>query len=85
MNRVIFACDYPMCPKRIANLRNQTADYPLDVRMVSTDYGNTVSSSIPLMLQKHLDEPALETIVLSGFGVGFSWGSNILKLAEAEA
>lgn len=48
----------------------------------SADYGNTVSSSIPLMLQKHLEPAQLETIVLSGFGVGFSWGSNILKLSR---
>ena len=45
----------------------------------AAEYGNTVSSSIPLMLQKHVAKPVLETIVLSGFGVGFSWGSNILK------
>ncbi len=42
-------------------------------------YGNTVSSSIPLMLQKHLETTTLERIVLSGFGVGFSWGNNLLQ------
>ena len=50
----------------------------------AADYGNTVSSSIPLMLQKHVDSAELDTIVLSAFGVGFSWGSNILKLIKAE-
>lgn len=45
----------------------------------ATDYGNTVSSSIPLMLQKHLDDCLLQRIVLSGFGVGFTWGSNLLS------
>jgi len=43
------------------------------------DYGNTVSSSIPLMLQKHVADCRLERIVLSGFGVGFTWGNNLLR------
>lgn len=49
----------------------------------SAHYGNTVSSSIPLMLQKHVEQAQLDTLVLSGFGVGFSWGSNILKRVKA--
>lgn len=48
----------------------------------SAEYGNTVSSSIPLMLQKHLEPAQLQTLVLSGFGVGFSWGCNLLKLTK---
>ena len=48
-------------------------------------YGNTVSSSIPLMLQKHVDAGEFDRIVLSGFGVGFSWGNNILQRSKAEA
>lgn len=42
-------------------------------------YGNTVSSSIPLMLQKHIADGILERIALSGFGVGFTWGNNLLQ------
>ena len=42
-------------------------------------YGNTVSSSIPLMLQKHVDAVEIERIVLSGFGVGFTVGNNLLQ------
>lgn len=49
----------------------------------AADYGNTVSSSIPLMLQKHIDANELERIMLSGFGVGFSWGNNILQRSRA--
>lgn len=48
----------------------------------ASDYGNTVSSSIPLMLQKHVDAATLKRIVLSGFGVGFSWGNNLLQLSK---
>jgi 3-oxoacyl-[acyl-carrier-protein] synthase-3 len=41
------------------------------------DTGNTVSSSIPLVLEKRLNDDGLKTILLSGFGVGLSWASCI--------
>ena len=44
--------------------------------------GNTVSASIPIALKFAEDEGKLkkgDTILLSGFGVGLSWGSMILK------
>ncbi len=50
----------------------------------AASYGNTVSSSIPLLLQKHVDAGEFERIVLSGFGVGFTWGNNILQRLKAE-
>lgn len=43
-------------------------------------FGNTVSSSIPIAL-KHLSKSKLSdkiNILISGFGVGLSWGSTIL-------
>jgi 3-oxoacyl-[acyl-carrier-protein] synthase-3 len=43
------------------------------------DYGNTVSSSIPLMLEGVFRENQVETLLISGFGVGLSWASGILK------
>ncbi|TLD84600.1 ketoacyl-ACP synthase III [Helicobacter sp. MIT 11-5569] len=42
------------------------------------DYGNTISSSIPLILRNYLCNKDIKRIVLSGFGVGFSWASSIL-------
>jgi 3-oxoacyl-[acyl-carrier-protein] synthase-3 len=39
-------------------------------------YGNTVSSSIPIVLSKLKDQD--NTIVIAGFGVGLSWGSTVL-------
>lgn len=44
------------------------------------DYGNTVSSSIPILLSKDLSEyqPG-DKIGLSGFGVGLSWASAIYE------
>ena len=43
-----------------------------------SDYGNTVSSSIPIILEKQLHNDQLKRIVISGFGVGLSSASAIL-------
>ena len=44
------------------------------------EYGNTVSSSIPILLSKDiLDLQKGQKIALSGFGVGLSWASAILE------
>ncbi len=43
-------------------------------------YGNTVSSSIPVLLATRLKAVAPGDLVfMSGFGVGLSWGSAVLK------
>ena len=42
------------------------------------DTGNTVSSSIPLLIEKHAMDSEWQKIVLSGFGVGFSWASALI-------
>ncbi|WP_263261029.1 ketoacyl-ACP synthase III [Pseudomonas sp. RIT-PI-S] len=44
--------------------------------MVET--GNTVSSSVPLLLERHLFGSSWKRVAISGFGVGLSWGSAIL-------
>ena len=47
---------------------------PIELR----ETGNTVSSSIPFVLQKHLgDEPG--RVLMSGFGVGLSWATTIYE------
>lgn len=43
------------------------------------EYGNTISSSIPIILEKEIKNLDNKNIVISGFGVGLSWGSAILK------
>ena len=43
-------------------------------------FGNTVCSSIPLLLQDYLLSDRFERIVLSGFGVGLSWASCLLTI-----
>jgi 3-oxoacyl-[acyl-carrier-protein] synthase-3 len=45
---------------------------------VIKDYGNTVSSSIPIMLKPLLLEDTVKRILISGFGVGLSWASGII-------
>lgn len=43
---------------------------------VAADYGNTVSSSIPLILEQASSE--WKRIAIAGFGVGLSWASTVL-------
>lgn len=47
---------------------------PFDIK----SYGNTVSSSIPIVLKKFINAKAIEKIIISGFGVGLSWSSTVL-------
>jgi 3-oxoacyl-[acyl-carrier-protein] synthase-3 len=49
------------------------------------NYGNTVSSSIPLMLSDFIKNNSTRKILMSGFGVGLSWASGILiRVKEGE-
>ncbi len=41
--------------------------------------GNTVSSSIPLMIERDIETSIDKNIILSGFGVGLSWGTMLLR------
>lgn len=45
-------------------------------------YGNTVSSSVPLLLEDLKNQGSLlpdKNILISGFGVGLSWGTSVLQ------
>jgi len=42
------------------------------------DMGNTIASTIPILLQQELEGPA-NLIAISGFGVGLSWASSLLR------
>jgi 3-oxoacyl-[acyl-carrier-protein] synthase III len=46
---------------------------------LDVEYGNTVSSTIPIMLFDYLENQQYSNIVISGFGVGLSWSSCVLK------
>lgn len=64
-------------------LKNLTRRYGIDQAKVVfniQDYGNTVSSSVPLAVEKVMrDDPSFTgKVAISGFGVGLSWASNVL-------
>ncbi len=56
-------------------LKVENEKVPFDI----VEYGNTVSSSIPIMLAKDIDTLPTGKVVLSAFGVGLSWASAIIE------
>ncbi len=48
------------------------------VPFLAAETGNTVSSSIPLMLEQYMNTGE-KTILISGFGVGLSWATSVLE------
>ena len=44
--------------------------------------GNTVSSSLPLMLERRLSDPP-PRILMSGFGVGLSWATMVIETTNS--
>lgn len=53
---------------------------PAKAPFVAAHTGNTVSSSIPLMLKARVNAQSAGLILACGFGVGFSWGAGLLTL-----
>jgi 3-oxoacyl-[acyl-carrier-protein] synthase-3 len=49
------------------------------VPFAAEKYGNTVSSSIPILLESRLGEQSLRKIILCGFGVGLSVATSLLQ------
>ena len=63
-------------------LRLQAEKVPSTLR----DFGNTSSASIPLTMTMHTRQRLTGTggkLLLSGFGVGLSWASCVLDVAQA--
>jgi 3-oxoacyl-[acyl-carrier-protein] synthase-3 len=46
--------------------------------------GNTVSSSIPLLLEKHLKDREIKRVLLSGFGVGLSLATTVIQRRDMQ-
>jgi 3-oxoacyl-[acyl-carrier-protein] synthase-3 len=63
-----------------ARLRLPAEKVPIDLG----GYGNTISSSIPMILARSLDNRQLKRIVVSGFGVGLSIATMILERGTHE-
>lgn len=61
--------------KRFPDVKNR---FLLDMKQ----QGNTVSSSIPLLLEKTIGQDQVKRILICGFGVGLSWASMILTAGE---
>lgn len=54
------------------------AKLPPQIWPACKHYGNTVSSSIPLLLSE-IDRTSKKTVLISGFGVGLGWATTILR------
>jgi len=56
-------------------------DIPISKVITSIEkYGNTVSSSIPIVLSENSDKfKKGDKLILCGFGVGLSWGSILVE------
>ena len=63
----------------IDNLCRRMKLEPEKTPFVIKDYGNTVSSSIPMMLKNYLEDTPKQNILICGFGVGLSIASSILR------
>jgi 3-oxoacyl-[acyl-carrier-protein] synthase-3 len=62
------------------NYLRKKIDIPFDKFLIDMeDYGNTVSSSIPIALKNRMNLLLGENkILLAGFGVGYSWGAVVI-------
>ena len=56
-------------------LKVDEAKVPFDMY----EYGNTISSSIPIILEKEIKDVDNKRIVIAGFGVGLSWANAIIE------
>lgn len=62
----------------VDNLARKLELPPQKAPFEAAQTGNTVSSSLPLMLESRLEAPP-HRILLSGFGVGLSWATMLLE------
>ena len=63
----------------ISNFTRKLNLNPEKVVFDIADYGNTVSSSLPILVEKQISKKENKTLLASGFGVGLSWSNVILK------
>jgi 3-oxoacyl-[acyl-carrier-protein] synthase-3 len=69
---------------RIINAVGRRAGFPPEKVIVTVDHhGNTSAASVPLALDESIRQGTIrpgDTILMEGFGGGFTWGSVLLKL-----
>lgn len=70
--------------KYILNALAERMSIPSSKVYVDLSRGNTVSSTIPIALKDYFSQtpPRPETVLMCGFGVGYSWGSSIMKVFD---
>lgn len=57
---------------------------PARVPFSICDFGNSCASTIPLLLIRELEDDSVRTLAISGFGVGLSWASTLLRRVDRE-
>ncbi|OGA26203.1 MAG: hypothetical protein A3I02_10270 [Betaproteobacteria bacterium RIFCSPLOWO2_02_FULL_67_26] len=62
----------------LESLRDRMKLPPGKVAIAVADGGNTVGSTLPIVLESLLAERP-QRVLISGFGVGLSWGTNVLQ------
>lgn len=63
----------------VENLARRMKLDPEKTPFLAGEYGNTVSSSIPIVLEEYFHSSNKRTIILAGFGVGLSVAATIIK------
>lgn len=63
----------------VDNLCRRMKLEPEKTPFVIKNYGNTISSSIPMMLRDYLEDTTKKNILICGFGVGLSIACSILR------
>lgn len=68
--------------KHMLKFIREAIDVPVDkFYMCLENFGNTVSSTVPIALYHAQKEDRLHgNVMIAGFGVGYSWGGTILKI-----
>jgi len=56
-------------------LKIEESKVPFDM----CEYGNTVSSAVPMILEKEIDNSSNKRMLLAAYGIGLSWGSAIIE------
>ncbi len=64
----------------VDNLGRKLGLLPEQAPFEAAELGNTVSSTLPLMLERRITDGP-KRILLSGFGVGLSWATTVLERA----
>lgn len=63
-------------------LRKKSKIYKDKLYYALSEFGNTVSNTIPIALAEALKDGSIQVgnkVVIAGFGVGYSWGGTVLK------